>query len=193
MPLTRLANVRASCVPALGSVRLTAPSKQRAERTLVFTPNPRLAEGPFSGSIELVGVREGGESLPAFPIPVEGKVMPEVYAIPERLDFGFGTVGKAMTASVVVQSAGGRNFEITGVKTAGLAGSAAVASRAAAGGKRASHTLDVSFSPGKQGHNTAEVRVSIRDADGKEKELVVALGSYVSGTTARVAEGQGTK
>jgi hypothetical protein len=176
VPLSQLA---AECDPAVGSVRVSSLAEDHGKHKVVFLPNPQLPEGSFAAVIKLTSTTVDGEVLPAVSIPVAGNVLPEIRCIPPGLDVGVHAIGDTVEESVVLQSSGGRPFEILDTTTAfndNTCDLRVVESGDGAGTSR--RTFVVSVGLQKTGHNSAKIEFAVRDPDRQTKTIVLPVKGY---------------
>lgn len=179
--LVPLSEIRARCDSAFGSVTVGQPRQENGarRRTLTFTPSQKLPEGPFSTAVELVGVAPNGGLLPPVLLPVAGKVMPEIMAIPECLDFGVHRPGEIVEGTVVLQSAAQRPFEVTDVAVASErpnAGCLVVKPRPSA--RSAVHRIDFTLRLDAVGRQSGQIQFLVRNADGETRKTTVLVSAY---------------
>jgi hypothetical protein len=70
--------------------------------------------GPFEGTVSLRPVTKGGEQLPVQRLQFEGKIVPDIEAVPPAVQVGGRVMGDAFEEVVVLRSLTGR--EITSVR-----------------------------------------------------------------------------
>jgi len=177
--LVPLKTLQAEVHPPIGTVCIRRRASNERGYGVTFSPAANLPPGPLAAVLQLHGVTEDGQRIPPYPVPIEGTVVADIRAVPERLDLGVRIVGELAEGTVVLQSLAGRSFAVTRVslcppeKDALSATVEPPAEQAAA-----IHRLHVRLRV-RRGHNDALMRVSVRCLESlKPRIMEIPINAY---------------
>lgn len=74
------------------------------EAILEVSVDPNLPYGPFGSTVELSGIPEGSDRPMAYRVPVSGRTVTDVRAVPAQISYGARLVGSTLTQTVTIQS-----------------------------------------------------------------------------------------
>jgi hypothetical protein len=98
-------------------VRLWRSEEDAFRFFLEVLPQPCLPVGSFTWKLRLVPVSRGGKLLPVCSYVVRGRVVEEVEAYPERLEWGRQEIGRQVREVISLRARRGQCWEVEGVKT----------------------------------------------------------------------------
>ncbi len=110
-----LKEVRVEGQPKGVSIRVEQVQSGAPIYRLTIQPQANLSAGPFSESLDLVGVTPQGRTVWGATLQVDGKVLEDIQAIPPSLSLGARKVGETVQSEVFLRSASGKAFTMEGI------------------------------------------------------------------------------
>jgi hypothetical protein len=110
-----LRDLVASCNALDASARVSTLSSGSNQHLIEITPVNSLPLGPFRFEVTLRATTSEGVVLPPVSFPVDGRVVPEITVVPERVLLGAAALGQTLEQTVFLRSLNGKSFTVEGL------------------------------------------------------------------------------
>jgi hypothetical protein len=167
-PLEKLA---AQCDPLHGTVVVERRAGTADAFHVAVTPRANLPAGPFRFEVMLEPKSGGNATLPTVTIPVEGKIVEDIQAVPDFLLFGAQQTGTSGKQTVILRSASQKRFTVEVIKP--IPEGVAVEPSEDAGENGKAFYISQRFS--KQGKQEDNILFSIRTTDGNSSTVTIKV------------------
>jgi len=177
--------LKADCDSDLASaelIRVVTPNSRSSpgssapgEYEVRVTPSQTLPEGRFDFRIQLMGKTAEGESFPAIPVRVVGRVVSDVRGLPESLRFGTVAAGDVVEGAVELFSLSGDVFAVSSVKL----GPNVLGVEPASSEPAMWHVFRIKYEGTGSGQQQSSVTFQTHKDGGESRAVRVPITSYV--------------